>query len=80
MPIHDYRCSRCHTEFETLVRSGDTPSCPRCGATELERLLSLTAPQGTSKAIIAAGRRAAAAQGHFSNYGKADRAKASGRG
>lgn len=79
MPIHDYRCRACRHEFEALVRSSDVPHCPQCGAAELERLVSLTAPQGTSQAIIAANRRAAAAEGHFSNYSRADRAKASGR-
>lgn len=77
MPIHDYRCRQCTHEFEALVRSSDTPRCPQCDATDLERLLSLTAPQGTSRAIVAAGRRAAAREGHFSHYSAADRAKAS---
>lgn len=41
MPIFDYRCSRCDTRFEELVRSGEDPvRCPECGAAETERLLS----------------------------------------
>jgi putative FmdB family regulatory protein len=43
MPIYEYRCRACAHEFEALVRSGDTPGCPRCAATDLERLLSLFA-------------------------------------
>ena len=43
MPIYEYRCRACAHEFETLVRSGDTPACPSCSATDLERLLSLFA-------------------------------------
>jgi hypothetical protein len=37
--------------------------------------VSLTAPQGTSAATIAAGRRAAAREGHFSHYSAADKAR-----
>lgn len=77
MPLYDYRCSACGQQFELLVRSSTQPACPHCAATALERLVSLTAPQGTSQAIIAAGRRAAAKQGHFSHYSKAERAKVS---
>jgi putative FmdB family regulatory protein len=75
MPIHDYRCSACGETFELLVRSSTVAACPHCASTALDKQLSLTAPQGTSKAVIAAGRRAAAKQGHFSNYAKADRDK-----
>lgn len=75
MPLYDYRCTACGQQFELLVRSSTVPACPHCAATALERLVSLTAPQGTSQAIIAAGRRAAAKEGHFSNYSKAERAK-----
>ena len=43
MPIFEYRCRGCRHEFETLVRTGDTPACPKCAGTELEKLLSLPA-------------------------------------
>ena len=75
MPIHDFRCSACGQQFERLVRSSTVPTCPHCASTALERLVSLTAPHGSSQAIIAAGRRAAARDGHFSNYSRAERAK-----
>ena len=78
MPIHDYRCSACQAEFELLVRSSTVPACPHCSGTALDRLLSLTAPQGTSQALIAAGRRAAAKEGHFSHYSRAERTKLRG--
>lgn len=77
MPLYDYRCNACGQQFELLVRSSTVPACPHCAATALERLVSLTAPQGTSQALIAAGRRAAAKQGHFSHYSTAERAKVS---
>ena len=43
MPIFEYSCNACHHEFETLVRTGDTPACPKCAATALTKLLSLPA-------------------------------------
>lgn len=75
MPIHDYHCPSCDHQFEMLVRSNDTPSCPKCGSQALERMVSRIAPHGTSKAIIASARQAAGKEGHFSHYSKAERAK-----
>ena len=43
MPIFEYRCRSCQVEFETLVRTGDTPACPKCAGVDLEKLLSLPA-------------------------------------
>ena len=43
MPIFSYACRECGKEFQTLVRSGDTPECPSCGSTHLDRQLSLIA-------------------------------------
>lgn len=43
MPIFEYKCRDCGNEFEALVRKSDTPTCPSCNGTELERLLSLPA-------------------------------------
>ncbi len=75
MPIYDFRCSACGQAFELLVRSSTVPQCPHCQSNAVQRQLSLTAAPGTSQAIIAAGRRAAAREGHFSHYSRADRAK-----
>jgi len=75
MPLYDYRCTACGHAFERLVRSGETPPCPSCGAAAAERLLSRPAAPGTSAAIIAAGRRAAAREGHFSHYSRGERAR-----
>lgn len=75
MPLYDYRCKTCHSTFELLVRNGTVPLCPHCGAGDPERQLSLPAPQGASQGLIAAGRRAAAKEGHFSHYSRAERAK-----
>lgn len=43
MPIYEYRCRACGGEFEQLVRTGDTPACPACRASDLDRLLSMCA-------------------------------------
>jgi len=44
MPIYEYACRACRHEFETLVRSGETPAC-RCGSQDLEKKLSAFATQ-----------------------------------
>ncbi len=43
MPIYEYECRGCHHRFEAIVRPGDTPQCPSCGAGDLERLISMFA-------------------------------------
>ena len=40
MPLYDYNCRSCGNQFERLVRTGETPSCPECKSEDLERLLS----------------------------------------
>jgi putative FmdB family regulatory protein len=44
MPLYDFRCRACGTEFEELVRGNQSPACPACGATDPERLLSSVSP------------------------------------
>ncbi|MBI2324757.1 MAG: zinc ribbon domain-containing protein [Chloroflexi bacterium] len=47
MPIYEYRCPRCGAVFEKLMpMKAERPSCPRCGAREPERLVSLVASAG----------------------------------
>jgi putative FmdB family regulatory protein len=40
MPLYEYTCLKCSHDFETLVRTGDTPACPECGSEQLQKLLS----------------------------------------
>jgi putative FmdB family regulatory protein len=40
MPLYEYACRECAHEFEALVRGSDTPECPACHATSLQRKLS----------------------------------------
>lgn len=75
MPLYDYHCNGCGQDFELLVRASSTPACPHCASTALDKQVSRVAPAGTSAGLIAAGRRAAAREGHFSNYSRAERSK-----
>ena len=43
MPLFEYCCLACQSEFELLVRTSSPPVCPACGGTSLERKLSLFA-------------------------------------
>ncbi len=49
MPIHEYECGDCHTQFEKLVRFStrqEDVECPQCGARRSRQLVSLTASVG----------------------------------
>ena len=41
IPIYEYTCQDCGNDFELLVRGSDTPACPGCESTALERQFSL---------------------------------------
>ena len=43
MPLFEYACRACDHEFEALVRGTETPECPSCHGTELQRRLSVFA-------------------------------------
>jgi len=43
MPLYEYACKECDHEFEVLVRASETPACPSCHSTELQRRLSVFA-------------------------------------
>ena len=41
MPIFEYTCDSCKTEFETLVRaSSPAPKCPTCHGNALQKKIS----------------------------------------
>jgi putative FmdB family regulatory protein len=41
MPLFDFRCRSCGSEFEALVRASDLPVCPSCKSAKLEQLPSM---------------------------------------
>ena len=52
MPIFEYRCNDCSTEFEVLQRSSDAKpltKCPRCGTQDTTKRFSAFAAVGTQK-------------------------------
>lgn len=43
MPLFEYACKSCDHQFESLVRGSETPVCPSCHGTTLERRQSVFA-------------------------------------
>jgi putative FmdB family regulatory protein len=43
MPLYEYTCRKCSSDFELLIRGDETPVCPECGSRKLEKLLSVAA-------------------------------------
>jgi putative FmdB family regulatory protein len=51
MPIYEYYCRECDTEFEQLVFSSsqaDNVPCTKCGSRSVERKVSSIASAGTA--------------------------------
>jgi putative FmdB family regulatory protein len=40
MPIFEYRCEACGHRFEAILFGQQTPECPSCHTTKLEKQLS----------------------------------------
>ena len=40
MPIYEFNCPKCNTNFEELIFGEDIPACPKCGNGETHKLLS----------------------------------------
>lgn len=59
MPIYDFKCRSCATQFEALVLK-KTPKCPQCASEDLERLLSMPAlhTEGTHQRVMANAKKA----------------------
>jgi putative FmdB family regulatory protein len=47
MPMFDFKCKKCDTVYEALIRSIaiDVPLCPHCGATEEDQIQQVSAPK-----------------------------------
>ena len=48
MPIYEYVCMECESHFEELVRNGEQPDCPDCGAANVRKQFSVFAAHGTA--------------------------------
>ena len=46
MPIFEYACKECGTEFDALIQGMATAACPSCESAELEKKLSSFAVAG----------------------------------
>jgi putative FmdB family regulatory protein len=52
MPVYEYCCDECGETFELFVRSvarKETPTCPKCGSTEVRKAISLFGIGGASR-------------------------------
>ena len=52
MPIYEYRCEKCGEKFEKLVSSFDSAAeadCPKCGSTEVKKILSSFSARGSAE-------------------------------
>jgi putative FmdB family regulatory protein len=47
MPIREYQCIQCHTEFEELVSGDDVPACAACGSRNVTPLISRCCHHGS---------------------------------
>ncbi|WP_145031538.1 FmdB family zinc ribbon protein [Caulifigura coniformis] len=43
MPLFEFHCPPCRSQFELLVRNSEKPACPECGSVKIEKLLSAPA-------------------------------------
>ena len=52
MPLFEYACRECDHQFEALVRASESPECPSCHSTDLERRLSVFAAHTTGGSSV----------------------------
>ncbi len=43
MPIYEYQCNACHSDFELLIRGHEKPECPTCDSDDVIKQLSVAA-------------------------------------
>lgn len=53
IPIYEYSCQDCGTEFEALVRGNVGATCPECDSGNLERIFSLPTVHSSSTHAMA---------------------------
>ncbi|MBI4589804.1 MAG: zinc ribbon domain-containing protein [Candidatus Rokubacteria bacterium] len=55
MPIYEYQCPDCGTEFQKLVYGQTAVVCPSCQSPEVRRTLSLFGIRGSSRPVASEG-------------------------
>lgn len=48
MPLYEYACRDCESQFELLVRGSEQPQCPQCASDQLVKQLSVPAAPAAS--------------------------------
>jgi putative FmdB family regulatory protein len=65
VPLFEFECVACRSQFETLVRpASEEVACPQCGGRDLRKLFSLFAVDSAATRSVAlkSGRRHAATE------------------
>ena len=52
MPLFEFQCSSCDSEFELLVAAKEKPDCPECNSKRLEKLMSASAGRVSAGASL----------------------------
>ena len=71
MPIYEYKCKKCGAEFEALVRNNQTPECPECKTTDVDKRMSATASGAATKHDTPCGGDCGGARAHTCGCGGA---------
>ena len=45
MPIYDFICDDCQSEFEDIMVQSELPICPSCGGVNVTKKVSIPSPQ-----------------------------------
>jgi len=43
MPIYEYKCRNCGNLFEKIVKLNESPDCPECDSSDLEKQFTVAA-------------------------------------
>ena len=52
MPIYEYQCETCSSEFELLVLGSDQPVCPQCSGSQLHKLMSAPSAHSSGESAL----------------------------
>jgi putative FmdB family regulatory protein len=68
MPIYEFKCADCGTEFERVVFSSDEVvlECPECNSKEVQKVLSVFAMGGEKSPFAGATGSSSSSCGHGS--------------